>query len=424
MSKEEKMMILQMVSDGKITPEQGAELLRALGESKPETPAAQPAALGPAPAKTPQSPTVTVVSREDTKSAEEIRESIQKSVEIATRRAEEFAQRAASTAEEWASKISKQAEEIAQRASSEGENLGKVLGESGANLGKILGESGENLGKIIARIFGGGFSGGPEWEFHEEVRGELPPEGEIQVNLSTTNGRITVDTWDEKGYRLDVRKRVSAASEEEAKEATKDSFEFAADGLNLTGRTKEKGLNLFRNYSVGFTLTLPRERKATLNLASSNGRITVGGVSGTRLYASTSNGRIEAEGCNFQSTELGSSNGRIEFEGHPGNMVAATANGRIEARISGLGDWKLNSANGRVEVEIKKEPDAAYAVEASTVVGRIQVSGWENFEVLLDETKQKAGARRYHARTVGFDDAAKKASLRATTTTGRVTVAF
>ncbi|MGE5579894.1 MAG: SHOCT-like domain-containing protein [Bacillota bacterium] len=424
MSKEEKMMILQMVSDGKITPEQGAELLRAIGESKPEAPPAPKAAPGPVPAPAPSSPKLTVTSKEGPKTAEEISQSIQKTVEAATRRAEEFAQKAASSAEEWASKFSRHAEEIAQRASSEGENIGKVLGESGANLGKVLGESGENIGKMIARIFSGGFSGGPEHEFHEEVRGELPPEGEIQVNLSTTNGRITVDTWDEKGFRLDVRKRVNAASEEEAKEATKDGFEFTADGLSLTGRTKETGMNLLRNYSIGFTLTLPRDRKATLNLASSNGRITVGGVSGTRLHASTSNGRVEAEGCNFESTELGSANGRIEFEGHPGNLVAGTANGRITARISGLGDWKLNSANGRIEVEVKKEPGAAYAVEASTVMGKIDVSGWENAEVLVDETRQKMGARRYHAQTIGFGDAARKASLRASTTMGRVTVTF
>lgn len=424
MSKEEKMMILQMVADGKITPEQGAELLRAVGESKPEGPSTPPAAPAYTPAPGPSTPKVTVTSTEGPKTAEEVRQSIQKSVEAATRRAEEFAQKAASSAEEWAARFSKQAEEIAQRTSSEGENIGKVLGESGANLGKLLGESGENLGKIIARIFTGGFSGGSEFEFHEEMRGDLPAEGEIQVNLSTTNGRIVVDTWDEKGYRLDVRKRVNAATEEEAKEATKGGYEFTADGLNLAGRTMETTMNLFRNYSIGFTLTLPRDRKATLNLASSNGRISVGGISGASLRASTSNGRVEVEDCNFSSTELGSANGRIEFDGRPGDLNASTANGRIIARLGGLGDWKLNSANGRIEVEIEKEPGAAYSVEASTVHGRIEVSGWENAEVLVDETKQKMGSRRYHAQTAGYGQAEKKASLRASTTQGKVLVSF
>lgn len=398
MSKEEKLMILQMVSEGKITPEQGAELLRAVGEGKPEAPAA-----ATAPKATPG------------QQVEEVSENIQRTIERATRRAEEVAQRATAHAEQWASQVAKHADEIARRASGEGENLGKILGESGANLGKVL-----------AKIFGGGFSGGPQFEFHEEMRGELPAEGEIQISMSTSNGRITVDTWDEKGYRLDVRKTSNAATEAEAKEATKDGYEFKQDGLNITARSKEfgDGFNVLRQYTIGFTLTLPRDRKATLNLASSNGRITVGGVSGTRLHATTSNGRVEAEGCNFADTELGSANGRIEFEGRPGNLNASTANGRISAHLGGLGNWKLNSANGRIDVEVRKELGAAYGVEASTVMGKIDVQGMEDAEVLVNETKQKVGSRRYQARTRGFSDAPSKASLYASTTMGRVTVTF
>lgn len=396
MSKEEKLMILQMVSEGKITPEQGAELLRAVGDGRQESPA-----------------------------PEETSASVERSVAEATRRAEEIARKAGSEAEAWAAKVAKRAEEFAQRASSEGENLGKVLGESGANLGKILGEGGENLGKVISRIFGRGFSGGPRFDFHEEIKGELSPEGEIKVDLSTTNGRITVDTWDAPTFRLDVRKTANADSEEEAKELTKDGFEFKQDGLNLTARTKEaSGAGWFRNYSVGFTLTLPRDRKVNLRLTSTNGRIAVGGISGTRLYAFTCNGRVEAEGCDFKSTEVSSSNGRIEFEGRPGDLVASTANGRVEAKISGLGEWKLTSANGRIVAEIRREPGAAYSVEASTLMGKIDVQGLENAEVLVDDSRQKSGSRRYQARTRGFSDAPAKAKLQASTTNGKVMVTF
>lgn len=396
MSKEEKLMILQMVSEGKITPEQGAELLRAVGDTKPES---RMAPIAPPVPPATATPTAHATSRTN----EELSASIQKNVEAATRRAEEITRKATSQAEELASKFA-----------SEGENLGKVLGESG-----------ENLGKIIGRVFGGNFSGGPKFEFHEEMVGEFQTEGEIEVDLSTQNGRITVDTWDGSGYRLDVRKTLNAATEAEAKEIASNGFEFRHDGLNITARAKENGgSGLFRQYSVGFTLTLPRDRKATLKLASSNGRIAVGGVSGTRLNASTSNGRVEVEGCCFESTDLGSANGRIEFEGHPGDFTAGTANGRITARVSGLGQWKLSSANGKVEVEIRKEAGAAYAVEASTVMGKIEVSGLENAEVLLDETKSKYGSRRYQAQTKGFGSAERSASLRASTSAGRVSVTF
>lgn len=407
MSKEEKLMILQMVSEGKITPEQGAELLRAVGESQPAAPAPAPApAPSPAPASRGQTP-------------DEIAARIQEKIERATRKA-------SAHAEDWANKLARHADDIARRASSEGENIGKVLGESGANLGKVLGESGENLGKIISRIFGGSFSDENRYEFHEEVRGELPAEGELSIALSTLNGRITVDTWDEKGFKLDVRKTSNAASEAEAKEITKDGYEFKQDGLNITAQTREPGgpLSLVHQYTIGFTLTIPRDRKAALNLASSNGGISVVEVVGSRLHATTSNGRIEVEGSSFAETELGSANGRIEYEGRPGNFNASTANGRISAKLAGAGNWKLTSAHGRIEVEVRREPGTAYSVEAATVMGKIEVDGMENAEVLVDETKQSRGSRRFHARDREFDGAASKAALYASTTMGKVTVTF
>lgn len=422
MSKEEKMLILQMVAEGKITPEQGAELLRAVVEGKPEASAPKPV-LVPATPATPAAPAAPLAPRSP---GQEIRESIRKSIDSnvrssieeniqrATRQAEIAAERAASQAEAWADKVAKHAEEFAGRASREGENLGKVLGESG-----------ENLGKVIARLFSGGFGvGGPQFEFHEEVRGELPVDGEIQVALTTSNGRITVDTWDDKGFRLDIRKTAHAATEAEAKELVKDGFEFSQDGLNLTARSKEIGSLLSSGYSVGFTLTLPRDRKASLRLSSSNGRLTAERVTGTRLRASTANGRIVAEGCAFAETEMDTANGRIELTGKPGNLRATTANGRIEGQIEGAGTWKMESANGRIEVNVKKEPGVAYEVDASTVAGRIEVTGLEDSEVLIDETRQKFGSRHYKARSKGFSDAAAKASLVASTTSGRVTVSL
>ena len=419
MSKEEKMMILQMVAEGKITPEQGAELLRAVGEGKPEAPAA-PKAAGPA--QLPQAPSApgvpaTVIGETIRKSIDSsIRENLEKNIERAARQAERAAERAASHAEEWADKVAKHAEEIAGKAAREGENLGKVLGESG-----------ENLGKIIGRIFSGsfsGFSGGPQFEFHEEVRGELPAEGEVQVSLSTLNGRITVDTWDESGFRLDVRKTANAVSEEEAKELVKDRFEFTQDGLNLTARARELPQAFGRSCSVGFTLTLPRDRKASLALDSSNGRLAADGVSGSRLRANTANGRVSIESCSFNDTEIDTANGRIEFEGRPGNFRATTANGRIDARLQGTGNWKMDSANGRLEAAVKKEPGAAYEVEASTVMGRIEVTGMEGAEILVDETRQKFGSRRYKARSRGYSDAASKVSLVASTAMGKVTISL
>jgi hypothetical protein len=398
-SKEEKMLILQMVADGKITPEQGAELLRAVGESGPQAPARP--SVSPAPPRQADKAPAPM----DADFSQSLDESIRRTVEASVKKAEVAAEAAARHAEEFAERIAR-----------EGENLGKVLGESG-----------ENLGKIFGRIFGGGwaFGGGNQFDFPEEIRGELPSEGELKVELTTRNGRISLDTWDEPGYRLVVNRRVRALTEEEAKTKVNDLYEFKQDGLNLVARTKElSGGFLGANVSVHFALTLPRDREAGVTVSSANGRLVLDGLSGSSLRASTANGRIEATRNEFRTADLDSANGRIQFTGKVRDLTIRTANGRVEADVEGAGSWDLSSANGRIELNVRRTPGAAYEVEASSVAGRVDVAGLDDAEVLINETRHVSGSRRYKARSKNYDAAEVKGSIKASTASGRVTVIF
>ncbi len=416
MSKEEKLLILQMVSDGKITPEQGAELLRAVGAgaapAEPPKPTYQTQKQAPTDASTriPEQDLGRHLSLE-------IQEGLRRAVDRAVGSAEEAAERAASQAERAAAGVERRVDRVGHQVSQYGE---KVRAE-GEELGRNLEDSLTGLGKTIARIFGGGFGpGGPERDFHEEITGEFPSEGVLDVRLATSNGRITVKTWDQPGFHLDVQKKVKAGSDAEAQEITKDAFTFAQDGNVLEARSRDGHSIGWRSVAVGFILTLPRERKASLRLDSSNGRITIEGTGGPQLTASTANGRIMVNGCNFDASNISTANGRIEYEGQAKELTASTANGRVVANLQGAGDWKLDSANGRIEVNISKAPGVGYEVEASTVMGRIEVTGLD--DVIIDETKQKIGSRRYKARTLGFGESAFKATLRASTAMGKVTV--
>ncbi|QUL97963.1 MAG: DUF4097 family beta strand repeat protein [Candidatus Fermentithermobacillus carboniphilus] len=372
MSKEEKLLILQMVADGKITPEQGVELLKVVG--------------GPGTREVPAEPTVKPPAPYAPKGA------------IPPKQAESYAD-----------SMSKHFEDLGQR------------------VGETVSESAEGLRKLISSFFGGGglFAGGPEFELHDEIKGEIPAEGDLDISLRTINGRITVETWDQPGFLLDVKKKISARNEDEAKELLKDVYEFSQDGVSLRARAKESSGNFMgRNASVSFTLTIPRARQASLNLDSANGRITVEGVSGKRCVADTANGRIEVTGCHFGDAILDTANGRIEFDGSASNLKADTANGRIEACLRGAGTWKLGTANGRIEVEIEREEGTGYEIDISSVMGRLEVTGMDDAEVLIDETRQKFGSRRYKARTKGFEESPVKASLKASSSMGRVTVSL
>jgi DUF4097 and DUF4098 domain-containing protein YvlB len=388
-SKEEKLLILQMVSDGKVTPEEGVELLRAV-------------AGGAGAAESQQALSENL--------ATSIREGVKRSVETAVRSAEEVAEGAATEAERVAADVERHVARIGESAGIQREVVGENIEES------LTG-----LGKTIARMFRRGFgAGGPQREFHEEFCGEFPEQGTLDVGLSTANGRVTVKTWDRPGFHLDVQKRVNADSDAEAENLTKDVFTFTSEGNVLRARSKEPQYGWCGSVTVSFTLTLPKDRKASLDLASSNGRITIQGVSGPRLSGRTANGRIIVDDCSFDTCDVNTANGRIEYEGQAKELTADTANGRIVANIEGAGNWRLDSANGRIEVNIKKTQGVGYEVDTSAVMGRIQVSGFE--DVIIDETRHKTGARRYKARSLGFDEAECKATLRASTAMGRVIV--
>lgn len=401
MSKEEKMMILQMVAEGKITPEQGAELLKAVGEPKTEAPANPSVPWMPSVPAAPVGPAGSGQSSWQSTLDHNIRQTVQNSVKAA---------------EEAAETAAKRAEDFAERMAREGENIGKVMGEGG-----------ENLGKMLGRMFGGGwsFGGGTQFEFPEEINGELPAEGEIKVNLTTRNGRVTVDTWDEPGFRLQVIRRVNAANEEEAKRKTDNLYEFTQEGLKLTARTKEISSGFFgANAAIHFALTLPRDRKVDVRASSANGRLTFDALSGSSIKASTANGRIESSRCDFERADLDSANGRICYGGSAGDLTMNTANGRIEGELQGAGRWVASTANGRIDLNVKRDPNAAYEVDASSVAGKVEVTGLADAEVLVNDTRHTYGSRRYRARTRNFESAETKGSVRATTASGRVTLSF
>lgn len=377
MAKEEKMLILQMVADGQITPEQGVELLTAVGAGK-HSPVFEPDAL---------------------------KQTVKQRVDDVVDDAEQVAERA-----------EEQAEKIADSVSSRFDEVGRDLDK--------IGQMADGFGKVISQLFTGGFSGGPGFKFEEEIAGEFAEDGELDINFSTANGRITVESWDEPGYLLTVRKRINAETEEEAKRILENSYEFRQEGLSLKASTGNGFAGGLRNRSIAFFLKIPNSRKASLNLSSANGRIMLEEVSGTKCVIRTANGRIDAEDCGFGEAKMRTANGRVVYEGAVESIDIATANGRIDTELKGVGDWRFSTANGRIEIEVDKSDDAAYEVELFSNVGRIEVDDMGDVEVLEDKVKGYIGRRRYRARSRGFENAKLKGYIKASSNAGRIGVRF
>ena len=351
MSKEEKMLILQMVADGQITPEQGVELLQALEPGKARGPSGQFDGV-------------------------DIGGVVRRRVEEAAVRGEDVAESVAS-----------------------------------------------NIGRMISQIFAGGYMGGSEFKFTEEIRGMFPEEGELQVHLSTSNGRIAVETWDEPGYLLTITKGIRGRDEDEARQALENCYEFRQEGLTLEASTSDRAGRGMRGLSVAFALKVPASRKTSVNLSSANGRITKDGVTANTCTLSTANCRKVVTRCEFDKARLSTANGRVEYDGRAGDLDASTANGAINAEMKGAGDWQFSSGNGRIEINVSKDANAAYEVDLCARSSGITVEGMDDAEVVEDVVRGRR-RRRYRARSRGFESAGVKGRIRATTGNGKLRVWF
>ncbi|GAA1807997.1 DUF4097 family beta strand repeat-containing protein [Agromyces neolithicus] len=109
-------------------------------------------------------------------------------------------------------------------------------------------------------------------------------------------------------------------------------------GLDISGHTE--------NGEVDLTLV------HDVDVETSNGRITLDGVTGT-IRAATSNGRIEGSGLDGD-----------------GGIVVSTSNGAIDLRLDVAQDVEARTSNGSIDLAV---PDGSYRVSAETSNGRTNV---------------------------------------------------
>jgi hypothetical protein len=145
-----------------------------------------------------------------------------------------------------------------------------------------------------------------------------------------------------------------------------------------------------RNCSVKYTLEVPAEldvRGHTENgeidltlvddvdVETSNGRITLDGVTGT-VTAATSNGRIEGTGLEGDGgIEVSTSNGAIELEVDVAQDVEArTSNGSIDLTVPD-GSYRIDAetSNGRENIAVSNDPSGEHTLDLSTSNGSITV---------------------------------------------------
>jgi hypothetical protein len=172
--------------------------------------------------------------------------------------------------------------------------------------------------------------------------------GDLEVD-ATPNGGIAVEAWDR--GEMQVRAKVHAWAESDAK-----AREMAAGiDVGVGGRVSASGPKAknAEGWSVSYRIMVPRE--TDLDLASTNGGITIKGIRGELRFRTT--------------------NGGIHLENVGGDVEGRTTNGGVHIALTG-GTWDgkgmaVQTTNGGVKISVPSGYSAH--LETATTNGGMNV---------------------------------------------------
>lgn len=183
---------------------------------------------------------------------------------------------------------------------------------------------------------------------------ELEPGGRVEV--SNTNGLITVEPSTGKGLEVVAVKTARGHSAEDAKQALGDiDIVESADSRGVRIETKIKRSHGWfgSNASVKYTVRVPDGLNSKFQ--TTNGGVELRGVSGT-VVAETTNGGIVARDIS-------------------GTFTGLTTNGGVDVDMARLGEGgaRLECTNGGVSLRLPA--DAKASISASVTNGGIETGG-------------------------------------------------
>ena len=279
-------------------------------------------------------------------------------------------------------------------------------GESGSALQEPQQQLPELVKGALKSLKGSGFFGfGSAVSYEREVTGSFSDDaGTVDVQLAGRNGRMQLQGWDEDDFLIKIRAKVRGGGKEAARDAAEKFCQLKAEDASLIvdGRT-----DMPPNTSIALEVYLPENFRYSLDLHTSNGRLSINDLTCTEVEAKTSNGRVACTGVNAEEKmRLVTSNGRVQAKNFSGSIDAQTSNGRIRLEPSlstTSSDYKARTSNGSIRLALPATEPLSVSFEARTSNGKVKTD-LEDLEYEIDDNK---GRRRSHvkAKTTGFEQA-------------------
>jgi len=260
--------------------------------------------------------------------------------------------------------------------------------------------------------------GGEGYRFDEEHSGEFTSGGRIKLEFTARNGRVEVFGWDKPGWQVVLRKKIRAQSEERARERADEVCRFVSGPDFLQFEELPTG---WGTSGVSAEVHVPKDRQYELVAVSSNGRIVVEEIKGTKLLGKTANGKVTVRGAVAQDVSLSTANGGIIFAGSANRLDCGTANGTINCCpvADANMDCRLHTSNGSIKVKLPESRSVGYDIDAHTSHGTIDVEV-RDFEISSEE--RQFGRRTIKGRSRDFAARQTKVIVDARTTNGSIRI--
>ncbi|MGE5630598.1 MAG: DUF4097 family beta strand repeat-containing protein [Caulobacteraceae bacterium] len=411
---EEKMMILKMLQEGKITTDEALKLLEALDKGGSE-------------AKTSAGPRVNDFKEDFTAKLNEMKidEKISKFGEKAAKFAETLGERAG----KFAGQINERIEN--EKLNGNAERFTEEFAKRVENLGHDIAESAGRLADTFTSQFGNIFDIGYEKYTSSYT---YPIESNPNIDLDANNFSIKVFPGDIQNIIVNIN-----ANSNVSQLAIDEYFKAVIDGNHCKLSCELPGKSWGK-----IEMLVPQSLEA-LNLYTDNGKCEVSEIQAKTLKCNTNNGKVYISKCDSNEIEVLTDNGRIVLEKSSAklanirtsnakieisdckldNIDAKTTNATIEAnelykKEDMDAKYVLNTSNGRINIELGMTEGCEYAVDAATTMGTIDIA-LPNLVSTLDR-KNIGMQSRASVKSSNFDTASNKLYIKANTSNGAINI--
>lgn len=349
--KEERMLILSMLQEGKITAEEAHDLLEALvlGQEASNEQAAEQWA--------------------------DVKTRLERAGDVVEERLEQAREKIEERIEDVRVRIDAARDKAGTDPDSPIEGLADVV----VNVERGLAQFAREFPEAIARLVNLDF-GALDGHTVEQVYEGTFPEGvsEAAVSVSTRNGSVRWETWDEPGYRVIVKSKVRADDEASARTRAEEAtlWEETESGFRLTAGDG-------RGIASSVRVLLPAGVRCHIDTKTRNGSIRARETTMKSGQFSTSNGSIRLEDVDAEDVQATTTNGSIRIAGVVETLRGTTTQGSIDVRLLEYGgdqrrmeqaNWDLHTTNGSIRIRVPKGEDVGFHMDLQTVNGRLRTS--------------------------------------------------